>query len=100
MVSETGDQWDLIGHVISSRYRITVLRRLDTSPATPSRIADDAGTSVSHVSRALNEFRDKGLVELLVSDDKRKGRIYDMTDQGQEVWDAVQSQGLVDDANT
>lgn len=87
--------WDLVGFVISSRYRVLVLRRLAEGPASPSTIATDADVAISHVSRALGELRDRSLVELLVPEDRRKGRIYGLTDQGTEVWEHMQDEGLV-----
>lgn len=90
------DEWDEIGYIISSKYRVTVLRELAGGPATPSRIATDSNISIAHVSRALQELRDRGLVELLVPEDRRKGRIYGITDKGHEVWGEIQSENLVD----
>ena len=61
------DEWNDIGFVISSNYRVTVLRRLDEGPATPSQIAGEWDVAITHVSRALNELRDRDLVERHVS---------------------------------
>lgn len=88
------DDWDEVGYVISSKYRIAVLDRLSTGPSTPSGIADDTGFSIAHVSRALQGLRDRDLVELLVSDDRKKGRVYGITDRGDEMWTEIESQNL------
>lgn len=90
------DDWDEIGYIISSKYRVTVLRELAEGPATPSRIAADSNISIAHVSRALQELRDRGLVELLVPEDRRKGRIYGITESGEAVWGEIESENLVD----
>lgn len=90
------DDWNLIGFVISSDYRVTVLRRLDEDPATPSRIADEDAVAITHVSRALKELRDRGLVELLVPEERRKGRVYGITEQGRRIWREIETQNLVD----
>ena len=87
-------QWDDVSYVISSRYRIATLRRLADGPATPSRIADDTGLSVAHVSRALQELRDHDLVELLVSEDRKKGRVYGITDRGNQVWETIETENM------
>jgi DNA-binding HxlR family transcriptional regulator len=87
--------WDEISYVISSRYRVVVLRRLSEGPATPSQIASDADCSVAHVSRALQELRDHSLVELLVSEDRRKGRLYGISDAGEAVWERIEADDLV-----
>lgn len=90
------DEWDEIGYIISSKYRVTVLRELADGPATPSRIATDTSISIAHVSRALQELRDRGLVELLVPEDRRKGRIYGITEKGDDIWTEIQAENLVD----
>lgn len=94
------DDWDQIGFVISSRYRTEVLDRLATGPATPSAIADDRELSISHVSRALQSLRQRELVTLLVPEERKKGRVYGITDRGREIWtqiEAEQMAGLGDD---
>lgn len=92
----TTDEWDLIGFVISSKYRIAVLDNLVQGPATPTSIASETGLPVSHISRALGVLRERSLVELLVSKDKKKGRIYGITEHGRHVWRRIETEGLVD----
>ena len=92
-----GAEWDEISFVISSQYRIIVLRRLATSPATPSQIADDAGVGIAHISRALQDLRDRELVDLLVSEDRRKGRVYGLTESGREIWETIEAENLATD---
>lgn len=88
------DEWNEIGFVISSRYRVAVLERLDEGPATPSQIADDAELSITHISRALRGLRKRSLVELLVPEERKKGRIYGMTDHGEEIWTRIQDENI------
>ena len=87
--------WDAVSFVISSQYRVAVMRRLSESPATPARIAEDADVGIAHISRALQELRERGLVELLVSEECRKGRVYGMTEDGARVWEQIETQDLV-----
>ncbi|WP_324662079.1 winged helix-turn-helix domain-containing protein [Haloarcula sediminis] len=89
------DPWDEISYVISSRYRIATLRRLSDGPATPSLIADETDLSIAHVSRALQELRDADLVTLLVSENRRKGRVYGITDGGLEVWETIEAENML-----
>jgi len=89
------DPWDDISYVISSRYRIATLRRLSDGPATPSLIADETELSIAHVSRALQELRDADLVTLLVSENRRKGRVYGITDEGLEVWETIEAENML-----
>jgi len=86
--------WDDISYVISSRYRIIALKRLAEGPATPSQIATDADVGIAHVSRALQGLRDHGLVDLLVSDDRKKGRVYGLTEEGRDVWETIEAENL------
>jgi DNA-binding transcriptional ArsR family regulator len=86
--------WDVVGYVISSDHRTMVLGRLSDGPATPTQIASDVDLSVTHVSRALSSLRDRELVELLVPEDRRKGRVYGITDQGTEAWETIKTKDL------
>lgn len=90
------DDWDEIGFVISSKYRATVLGRLAESPATPSKISEDEDVSIASVSHALGQLREHGLVELLVDEDRRKGRVYGITEPGEELWEEIRSRELVE----
>ncbi len=86
--------WDEVSFVLASTYRVAVLEHLVTGPATPSQLATDTEISISHVSRALGELREEALVELLVSDDRKKGRVYGITEQGTEIWDTIEAENL------
>lgn len=88
--------WDVIGYVISSDHRVIVLGRLAEGPATPTRIAEDVELSVSHVSRALGSLRSKDLVELLVPEERRKGRVYGITTDGERVWKDISAKDLAE----
>lgn len=90
------DTWDDIGYVISSRYRVEVLRYLAEGPATPSQIASDYDISITHISRAIQHLRDRSLVDLLVPEDRKKGRVYGMTEKGEELWQRIEAENLVE----
>lgn len=87
-------EWDEISYVISSRYRVIALKNLAVGPATPSQIASDADVGIAHVSRALQDLRERELVDLLVSDDRKKGRVYGLTEKGREVWETIEAENL------
>lgn len=90
------DVWDDIGFIISSQYRVAVLRNLAEGPSTPSQISNDSGLAISHISRALTKLRDREMIELLVSEDQKKGRVYGITQHGGEVWEKIQAEKMVD----
>ena len=79
------DTIDDAAYVLNSRYRQHVIETLKDGPATPRDVADDHGTDIAHTSRALNEMRERDIVELLVSEDVKKGRYYALTDHGEAV---------------
>lgn len=87
-------QWDDVSFVLASTYRVDILDQLADGSTTPSQLATEAQLPISHVSRALRELRDHALVKLLVPEDRKKGRIYGITDQGAEVWETIESQNL------
>ncbi|ACV48146.1 ArsR family transcriptional regulator [Halomicrobium sp. ZPS1] len=91
----TDPDWDDVSFVISSRYRVAAMRRLDEGPSTPSNIADDASVGLAHVSRALQELRESELVDLLVSDERKKGRVYGLTEEGDRVWQTIEAENMV-----
>jgi DNA-binding transcriptional ArsR family regulator len=88
------DEWDDASFVISSPYREATLTRLADSPATPSQIAGDSSMDISHVSRALGDLRERALVELLVPEERKKGRIYGLTDRGSDISALIEEQGI------
>ena len=80
--------YDAISVVIRSRYREEVVDQLSDRPKTPKQITDAGdGNRMDRISRAIQTLRDEGLVELLVDEDTNKGRIYGLTESGEEVAD-------------
>lgn len=75
--------WNDAGYVVASTFRQDVLVSLLDGPATPSQLSESTGHANSHVSRALSELRDRGLVELLVDEEVQKGRFYGVTEDGE-----------------
>lgn len=86
------DAGEVLHIVAGSSHRRSVAEGLrDGGPSTPSTLAErlDGGMDVTHVSRALGDLRDVGAVELLVPDEKRKGRVYAVTDAGRRALDRL-----------
>ena len=86
--------WDDISYVIRSRYRVAVLARLSEGPLTPTQIAKRSDFRLTHISRAIQQLRGRSLVELLVSEEQTKGRVYGITGRGTRTWSTIQSKGL------
>lgn len=89
------DDWNRIGFVISSRYRKIVLHELGESPSTPSQIAERSNSSIASISNALSELRENDCVELLVDEDRRKGRVYGLTETGTAVREDLDEQQVM-----
>lgn len=89
------NEWDQLGYIISSKYRIAVLEQLVEGPSTPTTIASRTDFSITHISRALRSFAERSFVELLVSKDTKKGRIYGLTDRGKQLWQRLEIEGMV-----
>lgn len=90
------EKWDDISYVISSQYRVTVLRMLADGPAIPSTIASESQLPIAHISRALGELREHSLVTLLVSEGRKKGRVYGITEKGEEIWERIETRNLAE----
>ncbi|MFB6130052.1 MAG: winged helix-turn-helix domain-containing protein [Salinigranum sp.] len=92
-VSTMGVDWEVASYVLRSHYRVAVVRTIASGgPATPSQIAVATGRPQPHVSRALSELSDRGVVELLVPEEQVRGRYYGLTDVGDDVWVAIEDE--------
>lgn len=86
----SAEDWREVGYVASSEYRTAVLASLSEGPAMPTTLVEKTGFEIAHISRTLGGLRDKGLVKLLVPEEMKKGRIYGITDRGEEVLEQVE----------
>lgn len=89
------NNWDLKGFVISSRYRKLVIRKLGEGPSTPSRLAERSNATTASISHALSELRERDCVELLVDEDRRKGRVYGLTETGAALLEDLEEEQLM-----
>lgn len=78
--------WNDISFITRSQYREQVVADLDKhGPGIPRELADATDASIASISQALKSLRDRGLIKLLVDEDQHKGRIYALTDHGENV---------------
>ena len=75
--------WKLYSFVIRSKKRKDILLSLEKA-RTPTEIGNKVKTSVSHVSRTLSDFQDKGIVEC-VTPEQKVGRVYRLTKEGEKI---------------
>ncbi len=78
------NKWYLVGKVNASTYRIKVLKELNNNNKTPSELENILKIKISHISRALTELTEIGLVKCLTPE-LRKNKIYSITKKGKEV---------------
>lgn len=62
-------------------------------PKTPKHVAIESGLHFSHVSKTLNELQELHIVVCL-NPQLRRGRIYDLTEEGKEIAKQLQKQTL------
>lgn len=73
-------------YVNISSYRVKTMKSLKGSIKTPTNIAHDAGIRTNHISKVLKELKETGVAEC-INEDVRKGRLYRLTDIGEEIVD-------------
>lgn len=83
--------YDDAAYVLNSNYRQKVITTLRDGPANPKAIAEDHGVDAAHISRAIAELRERDVVDLLVSEDVKKGRYYALTEHGEAVVDEMEA---------
>lgn len=71
-------------YVEISTYRTKVMKSLDGEVKIPSQIAKDTGIIQNHMSATLKQLREHKLVEC-INPEVRKGRLYRLTDKGNEL---------------
>ena len=73
-----------ISYVEISKYRKKVMKSLEGDVKIPTAIANDSGVRTNHISKVLSELKAHELVEC-INPEVRKGRLYRLTDKGDEV---------------
>lgn len=77
---------DVVKYINRSTYRVRTLKAIDNKVKMPKDIAKDSGILQNHISNVLRELKDKNVVECL-NPNRRKGRLYRLTDDGLEILD-------------
>lgn len=80
--------WKLVSFVDRSKQRKELLS-LTKKPVTPTELARKLNTHLTHVSRTLRMFKDKGLVECLTPDETMS-KYYKITRLGLEVLEEIE----------
>ena len=85
MDDETLKIWS---YVNISTYRVKTVKALKDEIKTPTQIAADTGIRTNHMSKVLKELKESGVAEC-INEEVRKGRIYRLTDLGDEIVDKL-----------
>ena len=75
-----------LSYVHISSYREKTVKALKNQAKIPTKIAKDTGILPNHMSKVLKELKDAGIVEC-INPEVRKGRLYRLTDKGEEIVD-------------
>ena len=79
-----------ISYVQISSYRTKVMKSLDDGEVLiPTQIARNSDIRPNHISKVLAELKAHELVEC-INPEVRKGRLYRLTDKGEEVTKNIQ----------
>lgn len=81
--------YNSVGWIVSSKYRKAVMQNLHSGPKIPTEIAENSGDEIAHISRALADLSERNMVELLVDESTKKGRLYGTTDKGEDLAEIV-----------
>lgn len=81
---------DTAAWMLASEWRQRIVRTLEGDKMTTKQIADEMGVEMNRFSRYLRQLRERDVVELLVSEDVKKGRYYSLTDHGERVLDEME----------
>ena len=73
-----------ISYVEISKYRTKTMKSLEGEVLIPSQIARNSGIRTNHISKVLSELKSHELVEC-INHEVRKGRLYRLTNKGEEV---------------
>lgn len=83
--------------VVRSPHRTAVLQRLMEGAAIPAQIREETGQEYSRITEAANNLRKRDLIDLIVEEDTKRGRLYDITDRGEEAIQFMRDNGMLDE---
>ncbi len=79
-------KWENLGYIKASKYRKNIVFALSSQNKTPIELKKELKMYMTHVSSTLKDLESKGIVECLTPD-LRKGKIYTLTEIGQELYE-------------
>ena len=77
-----------VEYVKRSQYRSKVLKSLKDGAKMPSQISREVDIAQNHISNILRQLKEHELIEC-INPEVRKGRLYRLTDDGEEIIDKI-----------
>lgn len=71
-------------YVAISSYRRKVLETLKNDVKIPTKISEESGVGIKHVSNVLTDLKEHNLI-VCINEDAHKGRLYRLTDEGKNL---------------
>lgn len=81
-----------IAYVLSSTYRLKVVKVLHDNMSFPTKITNNAGIRPNHISKVLKDLKDNNIVEC-INPEVRKGKLYRLTDKGEKISELIFDKG-------
>ena len=81
--------FQLLGYVMASDYRKSILKSIGHTIKIPSAIAEEIGLRTNHISNVLNDLKKKNLV-ICLNEDAKKGRLYKNTDLALKILEYIE----------
>lgn len=88
---------DMCAYIEISTYRNLVMSSLygDEVYKTPTQISKESNIKVNHISKVLYDLKKQNLIQC-INEERRKGRLYCLTNEGRQVCDhMVTKNGVV-----
>ncbi|MCR5026788.1 MAG: transcriptional regulator [Methanobrevibacter sp.] len=84
MIMDDEKVLNILGYVMASSYRLSVIKYIGNGVRIPSDIAKKIGVRTNHISNVLADLKKNGLVVCL-NEEAHKGRLYKNTDLALDV---------------
>lgn len=75
-------------YVVISSYRRKVLETLKNDVKIPTKISEESGVGIKHVSNVLTDLKEHNLI-VCINEDAHKGSLYRLTEEGKNVVDMI-----------
>lgn len=82
-------------YVVISSYRRKVLETLKNDVKIPTKISEESGIGIKHISNVLTDLKEHNLI-VCINEDAHKGRLYRLTEEGKSKEEALEIAEITD----